>query len=217
MNEHIILSKVQADSIKGKHGKYSALDPMFTPDGLYIIPERCLNDADLAAVKSSLQALVTAQNVLPIVDLPALGQPCIAGRYYNYASENSQLVKCVQSHNRTEHAVETIPALFSFFRPDTGNLIWIENEYIALDKMRFYLTIKYKCIQAHTTVTGQTPNLLPALWVVVTTSTVWTVGVAYNVNQQVTYNDHTYKCLQAHTSQAGWTPPAVPSLWQLVS
>src|SRR4051812_49251892 len=45
----------------------------------------------------------------------------------------------------------------------------------------------------------------------------WAVGVAYAVNDTVTYNASTYKCLQAHTSQADWTPPATPALWQLVT
>jgi len=45
----------------------------------------------------------------------------------------------------------------------------------------------------------------------------WAVGVAYAVNDTVTYGGSTYKCLQAHTSQADWTPPAVPALWQLVA
>lgn len=43
----------------------------------------------------------------------------------------------------------------------------------------------------------------------------WAVGVAYKVNDLVTYQGSTYKCVQAHTSQVGWTPTAVPALWQL--
>ncbi len=45
----------------------------------------------------------------------------------------------------------------------------------------------------------------------------WAVGVAYAVNDTVTYGGSTYKCLQAHTSQADWTPPATPALWQLTT
>jgi len=41
-------------------------------------------------------------------------------------------------------------------------------------------------------------------------------GVAYKVNDLVTYNGSTYRCLQAHNSQPGWTPVAVPALWALV-
>ncbi len=45
----------------------------------------------------------------------------------------------------------------------------------------------------------------------------WAVGVAYAVNDTVTYSGCTYKVLQAHTSQADWTPPATPALFQQVS
>ena len=45
----------------------------------------------------------------------------------------------------------------------------------------------------------------------------WAVGVAYAVNDTVTYGGCTYKVIQAHTSQADWTPPAVPALFTQVS
>jgi hypothetical protein len=45
----------------------------------------------------------------------------------------------------------------------------------------------------------------------------WAVGVAYAVNDTVTYGGCTYKVLQAHTSQADWTPPATPALFQQIS
>lgn len=45
----------------------------------------------------------------------------------------------------------------------------------------------------------------------------WAVGVAYAVNDTVTYGGCTYKVIQAHTSQADWTPPAVPALFTQLS
>jgi hypothetical protein len=41
----------------------------------------------------------------------------------------------------------------------------------------------------------------------------WAIGVAYAIDDEVTYQGTTYRCRQAHTSQAGWNPPAVPALW----
>jgi hypothetical protein len=41
----------------------------------------------------------------------------------------------------------------------------------------------------------------------------WAVGVAYKVNDEVTYQGSTYRCRQAHTSIVTWTPPATPALW----
>ncbi|MGZ7445237.1 glycosyl hydrolase family 18 protein [Paenibacillus sp. TH7-28] len=43
----------------------------------------------------------------------------------------------------------------------------------------------------------------------------WEAGVAYNVNDKVSYNGSIYLCLQAHTSLSGWEPANVPALWQL--
>ncbi len=45
----------------------------------------------------------------------------------------------------------------------------------------------------------------------------WAPGVAYAVNDTVTYGGSTYKCLQAHTSITSWEPPNTPALWQLVT
>jgi hypothetical protein len=71
-------------------------------------------------------------------------------------------------------------------------------------------------IQAHQSQESWNPEItLGTLWQVVVTTKEWTVGVAYKVNDIVTYQGKTYKCLQAHTSQAGWTPSVVPALWKL--
>jgi hypothetical protein len=58
------------------------------------------------------------------------------------------------------------------------------------------------------------PDLtIGTLWSVVTTSQAWAVGVAYKVNDEVTYQGSTYRCRQAHTSISTWTPTAAASLW----
>lgn len=45
----------------------------------------------------------------------------------------------------------------------------------------------------------------------------WAAGIAYSVNDEVTYQGTTYRCLQAHTAIVGWQPPNVPALWQVVT
>ena len=45
----------------------------------------------------------------------------------------------------------------------------------------------------------------------------WAVGIAYETNQRIRYEDKLYRCVQAHTSQIGWEPPAVPALWTEVA
>lgn len=44
----------------------------------------------------------------------------------------------------------------------------------------------------------------------------WEVGVNYETNTRVRYNDVLYACLQAHTSQSDWSPDVAPSLFAKV-
>lgn len=167
MNEHIILTKLQADDIKDNYGKYSAIEPIQAPDGRFIIPEHCLIDTDLQTIKGTLETMVTVDNIQPILTLPVMGQPCIVG-YYLHDSEDSCLVYCRQAHTRTEHAVETIPDLFTFFRKEIEGTVldWIPNEKVKPTWKRKYNGKDYIFIGATETLTptGQTPNLVPALW-----------------------------------------------------
>ena len=149
--------------------------------------------------------------------LPATGGLCEANKIYSYGAD---LVICRQTHNRTADAPATIPALFSTYRPaSTDPQTWIANEPVMVGMVRLYNAKSYRCLQAHTTQSDWTPPAVPALWAeVVPASAEWSgAGVAYKVNDQVTYLGLTYKCLQAHTSQAAWTPVAVPALWQKVT
>lgn len=45
----------------------------------------------------------------------------------------------------------------------------------------------------------------------------WTLGVSYQKNYRVLYNNILYKCLQEHTSQIGTEPNFAPELWTQVS
>lgn len=218
---HIIISKEQADAIRGNHGIYSAIEPMLLPDGKFIVPEECLGDIDLVEVKSALESYVTPTNVQEITDLPDVGVQCLKDIIYKYSEGNfegySGFVICMQTHNRTIYPPMETPALFSFFRENTDDLEWIPNEMVELGWKRWYEGVQYEVIQAHQTLITWTPDVTPALWILVASPTsAWTYPVAYKVNDIVTYQGSTYKCLQAHTSQAGWTPPVVPALWQLV-
>ena len=44
----------------------------------------------------------------------------------------------------------------------------------------------------------------------------WKVGIAYQKDERVLYNDILYKVLTGHTSQADWAPDAAPSLFAKV-
>jgi hypothetical protein len=45
----------------------------------------------------------------------------------------------------------------------------------------------------------------------------WRIGVYYEIDQRIRYENKLYKVVQSHTSQVGWEPPAVPALWTEVA
>lgn len=191
---------------------------IFVPIGSAVTSNHdALNAKKMQAMDSNavLKEVVNPVYSLKFEALPELGLPCIANQFYQYGDK---VVQCLQTHNRTEHAIEDIPNLFLFSRVDDGTLEWMKNERIPLDAFRTYLGIKYKCIQANVAYAGQTPNLTPALWNVVSTTSEWTIGVAYKVNDEVTYLGKTYKCLQPNTAIASWNPVLTLNvLWILVT
>ena len=211
---YLILNKTQADSVRGIWGDHG-IDPVLCPDGNYIIPESCVLNEYLSAVKSILQSINTKKT---ITDLPEIGGICQKDGLYRDDS-TGKVVICVQTHNRTEHPVETIPALFSFFRENSDDLLWIENEYVELGWKRWYNGVQYEVIQKHQTLLTWTPvNTIGILWKSLAPATQdWAVGVAYNVNDMVIYLGKNYQCLQAHTSIASWNPVATLNvLWKLI-
>jgi hypothetical protein len=154
--------------------------------------------------------------------LPSMGTWLEAGAIY---TDGADLLMVRQSHYRTEHNSADVPALFIVYRPDGDEVLaWVAGEQVQVGTLRTYGGATYRCLQAHVTQEDWTPDVVPALWAVVVEEPEeppagqqpWAVGMAYNVNDEVTYEGATYRCLQAHTSQAGWTPVAVPALWAVV-
>jgi len=149
--------------------------------------------------------------------LPAAGTPLLAGEIYGYGGG---LVMVRQSHNRTEHAPADVPALFTVYRADAGDVLdWVAGERVEVGTQRTYGGKTWEALQAHQTQSDWQPPNVPALWreVVVTPPTgTWAFPVAYKVGDLVTYQGNTYSCRQAHTSISTWTPAAVPALWLLV-
>lgn len=122
MNNHIIITEAQAESIRGNHGKYSAIEPVPLPDGNYIVPEACIVDPDLVTVKISLETMDDVKQ--DVVDLPDVGQPVTAGKIYSYSNGlTSKLIIAVQSHNRMQYPLEETPALFIGVREPFDNLV----------------------------------------------------------------------------------------------
>lgn len=68
MRHYIIISKKQAEAVRGRHGKYSALEPVEFPDGRYGIPARLINNPEFADIKKTLEEYAKGE-VQEIVDL----------------------------------------------------------------------------------------------------------------------------------------------------
>lgn len=162
MNNHLIITEAQANTIRGNHGKYSAIEPVALPDGNYIVPEACIADPDLVTVKTALETMDDVKQ--DIVDLPEVGQPVVAGKIYRYSTlETSKLLIAVQPHTRMNYLLEETPALFMGVREPFDN--WIQplgsfDVYNKGDKVTFE-GLKYESIIANNI---WSPTAYPAGW-----------------------------------------------------
>ncbi len=182
-------------------------------DGLTQVGEATAS-ADLVGAEGD-EAFVAAVAALNTAyrPLPETGQWCEQGAVYSY---QGQLIVCRQGHNRTIYPPADTPALWLVYRAGQGVLAWLAGEQVYVGTRRTHAGQVYECLQAHVTQSDWQPDRTPALWrpyVVTPGGNAWTVGVAYRVGDEVTYQGRSYRCRQAHTALATWTPSVVPALW----
>jgi hypothetical protein len=133
-----------------------------------------------------------------------------AGEVYQYGGA-ALMVR--QAHYRTEHDPASVLNLFWTVNSTDA---WIAGEWVAVGVLRTYGGKTWRCVQAHTTKADWLPPNVLALWAEVVeepATAEWTAGVAYQVNDEVTYQGKLYRCIQAHTSIVTWEPPNVLALW----
>lgn len=164
-----------------------------------------------------MMSKVVAGDEESFLPLPKKGELVRLGIY----SDEGILVKCLQEHNRTEHPVADIPALFLIYRANPDGAEWIANEFVEADQTRTYEGDTYKVLQPHSTQDGWEPPNVPALWelVVIVEDNIFAAGIDVEVGDEYWYPDadgDLYRVVQAHTTAAHWPPPAVPALWELV-
>jgi hypothetical protein len=218
-NNHIIIDSSQAEQVRGKWGKYSAIEPVKTFDGKFIIPERVLTDPDLIQVRNILQTVKSNAVTQNIIDLPDAGVTVYLDSLYN---SDDGLVKCRQTHVRTEHKPSQVPALFSFFRENSDTLSWIPNEEVKAGWKRIYEGVTYTCLQAHLTLSNWTPDVTPALWEAEQQQGndcpdwVQPTGAhnAYQIGDCIKFNN---KCYESTINANVWSPAVLPSGWNEVS
>lgn len=187
-----------------------------------------LNDVarvgEQVGIAEALTAVSDADENAFIASVPADAFPALpdsgwleAGSIYQWSG---QAVVVRQSHNRTEHDPDTVPALFLVYREDAGEALdWIAGEQVQVGTLRLYDDVLYACIQAHVTQVDWTPPATPALWRVYVEPTAgeWQPWTAYGAGDVVSYDGSEYECIQTHVSQPGWEPPNVPALWAAVA
>lgn len=96
--------------------------------------------------------------------------------------------------------------------------MWAIGRAYAVDDRVQYGGILYKCVQAHTTQADWTPDITPALWVVVSIDEypewVQPTGAhdAYNIGDIVSYNGTLYiSLIDANV----WSPEGYPAGWEV--
>lgn len=104
----IILTKDQAEIIKGRYGIYSALEPVALPDGMFMLPEHCLNDKDLKDAYKKMNDAVKVNGTKELTEL-SRATTVKAGEYYiddispvldDPEEATSNLVKCIKDADK---------------------------------------------------------------------------------------------------------------------
>jgi len=216
---------ILSEHVEGKFGLYSGVKSVKLPDNTYWLPEDVLSNEDLESAKDLIISKQTiSTELLEYKDTEYFEEGKVY-RWLDYSLEDVEEIFssesnfiCRQSHLKTIYKPSEIPALFTFFRENSYDLLWIQNEYVYVGWKRVYNDVQYECLQEHMTVEGQTPDVLAGvLWIVVPVQTTeWTVGVQYNIGDIVTYQGNEYECIQAHTAIVGWYPNVVPALWRRI-
>lgn len=141
------------------------------------------------------------------------------GKFYSYGGK---VVYCIQSHERTIYAPEQTPALFSFFREETGTLEWIEGEKVEVGWKRTYGGKTFDCLQAHQTLKGWEPDKTPSLWKESTSEVIpvfkQPTGAhdVYMKGAKVHFPTITDPVYESVIDNNSWSPITYPAGWKLV-
>lgn len=165
----------------------------------------------------TLESSEDASDVYP--ELPESG-PLEEGQVYSY---QGGMVRIEQDHERTIYPPQLTPNLITFYRKETGDLEWIENENVEEGDVRVFEGVAYEVITAHTTLSSWIPSQTPTLWKVIQQGEeipVWVQPTgghdAYNEGDRVhfpTADDPVYESL---IDSNVWSPITYPQGWNLI-
>jgi len=147
--------------------------------------------------------------------LPDVGGLCTIDNYYLYKGD---VIKCRQTHNRTIYEPKDTPALFSFYRDNSGQLEWIVGEQVEIGWVRIYDDIKYEVIQSHMTQSDWFPTAtLGVLWKAyhdLVGIPIWVQPVgssdSYMIGDQVIFSNAVWESLINYNV---WSPTVYPLGW----
>ena len=112
-------------------GKFSEIRSVQLPDGRYMIPERLLDDPDLASAVDEINAETdTTSDVELLPDNGTITKDVIYRWTDSDVSADGDpitLVICRQTHQRTIYKPSETPALFTFFRGN--NILRMPSRY----------------------------------------------------------------------------------------
>ena len=118
---------------------------------------------EINQLTSTGDAATITQSVNPATIYPALPDEGWLEENVIY-SYNGDMLRVVQSHDRTHFEPSETPNLFDIIRPNTEGMIWVKNEKIVIGDKRDHNDITYQAINSFTTREGQEPDIVPALW-----------------------------------------------------
>ena len=127
MRNYIIISKEQAEKIRGRHGKYSALEPVEFPDGMFGIPEKVINDPEYDDIKDTLKQYQKECKVQDIEDLDEeKGKDIEKDKYY--LSKDYWVVKAKVSEKFKPQKDVRLSAMPTKFAINTAVATMVDDE-----------------------------------------------------------------------------------------
>lgn len=164
-----------------------------------------------------LESSEDASDVYP--ELPESGQ-LLAGQVYAY---QGGMVRIEQDHERTIYPPQLTPNLITFYRKETGDLEWIENENVEEGDIRTFGGVTYEAITAHTTLSTWIPSQTPTLWNIVQQGEeipVWVQPTgghdAYNEGDRVYFPTADDPIYESTIDGNVWSPLTNPAGWKII-
>ena len=187
--------------------KFSSTDGLTVHEGYTDIDQ--VTQSGLANKEASIN---------PAIIYPALPSSGWIEENISY-SYNGDMLRVVQSHNRTHFEPSLTPNLFDITRPNTEGMGWVKNEKVEIGDKRDWEGKTYRAIQGQTTREGQTPDITPALWVIWNNPEVIAAWVQpgstnpYMKGNKVLFNGDTYESIIDNNV---WSPSAYPGGWEKI-